>query len=329
MRRVARPQPDRVHRLKRRWRFLANARLEALALQVAVLPHPVAARGRPRRRGRALDGTRFDPVRPAGVRARDQGWRVALPRRGRASPVVPLAADRDALPADQGQNQRAAAALRALRRALPAGVRPVVRADRGVARAPCLAWRRPHGAACVVRVTRGTCLTEAAGTRGTRGPRDPPRGRLSWPPLVRDGRDHGRPRAVTLTLAPSWRRPRHQARAPRHHPPAAPWSRATARARPAQAAAWSRQRGGSAPSGQDRTARFGLARVQVGCPQRLSRRRAALTRARAWLALLARPETRLLPPRWRSAVAPWGRPSTTALALHLLDHAAALPCPYS
>lgn len=328
VRRVGRPKHDLLHRVKRLWRFTANARLDALALQVAFLPHTLAALGRPRLLGLAVDWTMFDTVLPDGTRRRYQVLRVAVPRRGRALPVLQLAYDRDALPADKGQTQLEEDALRAVLHALPPGVTPVVLADRGFARAPFLAWLQRHGAAFVVRVTRGTCLTEADGTRWKLGQRDPPRGSLSFHPGVRYGLYHGRPRDVAINLAQCWRLPRHQARDPRHHPPAAPWYLATDLGSADQAAAWYRQRFWIEQSFKDSKSRFGLAKVQVGCPQRLSRLLAALTLALAWLTLLALPECRRLPPRWPAAVAQWGRPSSTALALVWLDSGGDIPCPY-
>ena len=322
------PAVRRVARLKRLWRFVGNARLDALALQVAFIPHVVAALGRPRLLGLAVDWTMFDTRLPDGTRRRYQVLRVAVPRGGRALPLLQVAYDRDALPADKGQNQLEEAVLLAVLRALPPGVAPVVLADRGFARAPFLAWLRRQGASFVVRVARGTCLTEADGTRWKLGQRDPASGRLSWHHGVRYGLHHGRPRDVTVNLAQCWRLPRHQARDPRHHPPAAPWYLATDLASPDQAAAWYRQRFWIEQSFRDSKSRFGPARVQVGCPQRLSRRLAALTLALAWLALLALPETRHLPPGWHAAVAQWGRPSTTTLALELLARDHDPPCPY-
>ncbi len=213
-------------------------------------------------------------------------------------------------------------------RALPPGVAAVVRADRGFARAPFLAWLPRHGAACVVRVTRGTCLTEADGARWTLGQRDPARGQRSWHPAVRYGLYHGRPRDVTINLAQCWRLPRHQARDPRRRDPAEPWYLATSRASPDQAAAWYRQRGWIEQSFKDTKSRFGLARVQVGCPRRLSRLLAALTVALAWLTRLALPAGCYLPPHWRARVAAWGRPSVTTLALEFLDDQSDTACPY-
>jgi hypothetical protein len=328
VRRVARPKHDLLHRVKRLWRFVGNPRLDALAVQVAFIPRTVAALGSPRLLGLAIDWTMFDTVLPSGARRRYQVLRVAIPRRGRAIPVLQLAYDRDALPADRGQNQLEEAALLAVLRALPPGVRAVVLADRGFARAPFLAWLQRQGASFVVRVTRGTCLTEADGTRWKLGQRDPARGGLSFHPGVRYGLHHGRPRDVTINLAQCWRLPRHRARDRRGTPPAEPWYLATSLASADQAAAWYRQRGWIEQSFKDSKSRFALAKTQIACPTRLSRLLAALTIALTWLALLALPESRHLPHRWRTAVAAWGRPSTTSLALEHLDHADHLHCPY-
>ena len=261
VRRVARPRHDLLHRVKRLWRSLANERLDALALQVAFIPHAVAALGTPRTLGLAIDWTMFDTVLPSGVRARYQVLRIAIPRRGRALPLLQLAYDRDALPADRSQNQLEETALRAVLWALPPGVRPVVLADRGFARVPFLAWLQHHRAAFVVRVTRGTCLTEADGGRWKLGQRDPPRGGLSCHPGVRYGLYHGRPRDVTINLDQCWRLPRHQARDPRHHPPAAPWYLATDLTSPPPGTA-----SASGSSRASRTARAASASPTSGSP---------------------------------------------------------------
>ena len=88
VRRCARPKHDLLHRLKRLWRFVGNTRLDALALQTAFIPHVVAALSRPRLLGLAVDWTMFDTVLPSGVRARYQVLRVAVPRGGRALPLL-------------------------------------------------------------------------------------------------------------------------------------------------------------------------------------------------------------------------------------------------
>src|SRR5438270_12934914 len=56
-RRVAHPKHDLLHRLKRLWRFLDNPRLDPLAIQTPMIPHPLASLGRARWLGLALDCT--------------------------------------------------------------------------------------------------------------------------------------------------------------------------------------------------------------------------------------------------------------------------------
>src|SRR5919202_2889559 len=67
-RRVAQPKHDLLHRLKRLWRFLDNARVDPLAVQLALVPTTVAQLGRPRWLGLAVDWTMFDTVLPSGER---------------------------------------------------------------------------------------------------------------------------------------------------------------------------------------------------------------------------------------------------------------------
>ncbi len=71
---------------------------------------------------------------------RYQLLRIAVPRKGRALPLLQLAYDRDDLPAAKSQNQIEQEALLAVVKALPVGVRPVVLADRGFHRAGFIAW---------------------------------------------------------------------------------------------------------------------------------------------------------------------------------------------
>jgi hypothetical protein len=66
--------------------------------------------------------------------------RIAVPRKGRALPLVQLSYDRDHLPPERSQNQLEQETLLAVIEALPAGVRPVVLADRGFQRAGFLTW---------------------------------------------------------------------------------------------------------------------------------------------------------------------------------------------
>ena len=325
VRRSPAPKHDLLHRLKRLWRFTANPRVDAVAVQTAVLPHTVARLGRPRWLGLAVDWTLFDARLPSGRRLRYQVLRIAVPRRGRALPLLQVAYDNRHLPAGRSQNQSEEAALLAVVRALPAGVRPVVLADRGFARATFFAWLQQHGLDYVVRIDRGTCLTEADGRRWKLGHDGLRPGELRWAPGVRYGLYHDRPRDLVLHVALCWRVPKGHARDPRRRPPKEPWYLATSLGGAARAAAWSWQRGWIEQSFRDSKQRFGLAAVQVGCPERLSRLLAALTLALAWLTLAALPEVGALPRGWVATVAQRGRPSLISLALALLDHLHNLP----
>lgn len=89
-RRVPSPKHDLLHRLKRLWRFLENPRIDAQALHLALIPATIAALGPPRILGLAIDWTFFDSVLPSGRRIRYQVLRIAVPRRGRALPLLQL-----------------------------------------------------------------------------------------------------------------------------------------------------------------------------------------------------------------------------------------------
>jgi len=56
-RRVASPKHDLLHRIKRLWRFTDNERVDALGVQLALLPHTIACLGFPRLLGLAIDWT--------------------------------------------------------------------------------------------------------------------------------------------------------------------------------------------------------------------------------------------------------------------------------
>jgi hypothetical protein len=324
-RRVARPKHDLLHRLKRLWRFLDNPRVDPLAVQLALVPATIAQLGRPRRLGLAVDWTMFDTVLPSGERLRYQVLRIAVPRRGRALPLLQLAYDRDHLPGATSQNQLEEAALGALLAVLPPGVRPVILADRGFARATLLEWLQAQGVDYVVRIDKGTCLTPLTGERRKLGEEALRPGQTAWWPQVRYGLHHGRPRELWLNVALCWRLPKHYARNPRQQAPAVPWYLATSLPTAEQAAAWYWQRGWIEQSFKDTKRRFGLAGVQVGSPERLSRLLMALTWALSWLTLLGLPELGCLPPGWRPRLAQWGRLSVLRVALHLLDALRDLP----
>jgi len=325
-RRVAVPKHDLLHRLKRLWRFTENERVDALEAQVAFVPHVVGRLGHPRLLGLAIDWTFFDTTVPSGERMRYQVLRIAIPRKGRALPLLQLAYDRDALPADKSQNQIEQEALLAVVRALPAGVRPVVLADRGFGRAGFLSWLQRHGLDYVVRLKKGGCITEADGRQWKLGEEEGlERGQLRWVRGARYGLYHGRPRDLLVNVALCWRIPKSRARDPRRKQPEEPWYLATSLKDAQSAASWYWQRGWIEQSFKDSKGRFGLAGVRVSCPKRLSRLLMALTVALGWLTLMGLPEVGVRPRGWHAAVAQRGRASVISLALALLDKLGDLP----
>ena len=86
----------------------------------------------------------FDTTLPSGERMRYQVLRIAVPRKGRALPLLQSAYDRDNLSPNKSQNQIEQEALLAVVRALPTSVRPVILADRGFHRADFITWLRRH-----------------------------------------------------------------------------------------------------------------------------------------------------------------------------------------
>ncbi len=324
-RRVVAPKHDLLHRLKRLWRFTDNERVDALAVQVAFVPHTVARLGFPRLVGLAIDWTMFDTTVPSGERMRYQVLRIAVPRKGRALPLLQLAYDRDRLPAQKSQNQLEQDALLAVVEALPAGVRPVVLADRGFRRAGFLCWLQRHGVDYVVRLSKGSCITEVDGRRWKLGEEGLGRGQLRWAEGVRYGLHHGRPRDLWINVALCWRIPKSRARDPRRKQPEEPWYLATSLKDAQVSASWYWQRGWIEQSFKDSKGRFGLDEVMVGCPKRLSRLLIGLTVALAWLTLMALPEVGVMPRRWHAVVAQRGRASVISLALALLEKLGDLP----
>jgi hypothetical protein len=326
-RRVAVPKHDLLHRIKRLWRFTQNERVDALEIQAAFVPHVVGRLGSPRWLGLAIDWTFFDTVAPSGQRVRYQVLRIAIPRRGRALPLLQLSYDRDALPVNKSQNQLEQDALLAVVRALPEGVRPVVLADRGFGRAGFLSWLQLHGLDYVVRLKnkKGGCVTEADGRQWKLGEEGLERGQLRWVRGVRCGLYHGRPRDLFTNVALCWRIPKSRARDPRRKHPEEPWYLATSVKDAQSAASWYWQRGWIEQSFKDSKGRFGLARVTVSCPKRLGRLLMALTVALGWLTLMGLPEVGVMPRGWQAAVAQRGRASVISLALALLDKLGNLP----
>jgi Transposase DDE domain len=324
-RRVAAPKHCLLHRLKRLWRFTDNGRVDALAVQLAFVPHLVARLGYPRLVGLAIDWTMFDTTLPSGRKMRYQVLRVAVPRKGRALPLLQLAYDRDNLSPDKSQNQLEQDALLAVVEALPIGVRPVVLADRGFHRASFLAWLKRNRLDYVVRLKKGTCVTEASGHRWKLGEEGLKLGELRFVAGVRCGLYHDRPRELSINVALCWRIPKSRAKNLRRERLEEPWYLATSLKNAKSAASWYWQRGWIEQSFKDAKSRFGLARVRVGCPERLSRLLIALSIALSWLTLMGLPEGGVVPEGFRSSVVAWGRASVISTALTLLEELGNLP----
>ncbi|MHB0871216.1 MAG: transposase [Chloroflexota bacterium] len=325
VRRVEAPKHDLLHRLKRLSRFLGNDRVDDIDVQTAFIAHTVGRLGNPRWLGLAIDWTMFDTVLPSGKRLRYQVLRIAVPRRGRALPLLQVAYDRDNLPAPKSQNRLEEEALLAVIAALPVGVRPVILADRGFARANFLAFLKSRHLDYVVRIDKGTCMTEMDGRRWKLGQEGTKPGGVRWSPSVRYALYHGRPSDLVVNLAICWRLPRHEGRNPRRKQPKEPWYLATSMGSLGSAVSWYRQRWWIEQSFKDSKGRFGLDLVQVGSPDRLSRLLVALTIALSWLTLVALPEIGALPRNWHAAVSQRGRVSLISLALAFLDRLRNLP----
>jgi hypothetical protein len=324
-RRTPQPKHDLHYRVRRLDRFLANPRIDPVTVQCAFIPHTLARLGYPHRLGLAVDWTMWDSRDLHGRTVRYQLLRIAVPRRGRAVPLLQVVYQRDALPADQSQNQLEEAAILAVVRALPLGVTPVVLADRGFARATLLTWLENQGLEYVIRIDRGTCISPARGPRWKLGEETIAPGELQWHPQVRYGLYHDRPRDVWCNIVCCWRTTARQQRSRGHRPPKEPWYLATNVGSGAAAVAWYRQRWWVEPSFRDTKGRFGLAATQIGSAERLSRLVVGLTLALAWLSLAVLPEVRAKPQGWEVAVAQWGAASLIKLALELVDRLGGVP----
>jgi hypothetical protein len=249
---------------------------------------------------------------------------IAIPRRGRALPLLSVPYERDKLPAKGSQNRWEEEALTHVLRALPPGVRPVVLGDRGFGRAELIAFLQKREVDYVLRLRRGARITAADDTHwllGTEGTRE---GEPRWLPQVRYGTFNNRPRALTLNLACSWCPPAARRNKPGHEYQE-PWYLATSLGALREAVAWYRQRMWLEETFKDFQSGFGLDAARVSNAGRLGRLVAALTRAVAWLQLLALPEVGLLAGRWTAAVVTYGRASVVSLALAWFDEHGGLP----
>lgn len=111
--------------------------------------------------------------------------------------------------------------------------------------------------------------------------------------------------------------PKSKWRDPRRKVPAEPWYLATSLEDPKSAVSWYWQRGWIEQSFKDSKGRFGVGKVRVSSPERLSRLLMAPTIALSWLTLAALPEIGALPKGFHAAVCQRGRTSVISLALAL------------
>lgn len=330
-RRVERPKHDLLHRLKRVWRFVDNGRVDPLSVQLALIPYTVSSLGKPSLLGLAIDWTMWDTITAQGERISYQVLKIAVPRRGRALPLLQIAHYRDELPADSSQNKIEEEALLAVIRALPPGVCPVILADRGFARAEFIRWLQVHGCEYVIRVKRGTCITESDGYRWKLGEQQLKPGEYSFSPGVRFALYHGRPTDVVTNLALCWKvsksrvRRNNKRRRNKRPEPKECWYLATSVGSAQGAASWHWQRGWIEQSFKDSKQRFRLEAVRVATRERLNRLLMGLTIALSWLTLLALPHIRALPSGYATSVIAWGRASLISLALSLLEKLGDLP----
>jgi hypothetical protein len=303
--------------------------VDALAVQTAFIPTIISRLGTPRWLALAIDWTMFESTLLDGSRRAYHVLRIAIPRRGRALPLFQQALDvTDGLP----KGTYAALerdAMAAVVRALPPGVRPLILADRGFGHAPFLTFLREQHLDYVVRLSKGTWITEPDGTSYKLSPAlaHPGDGWLAHD--VRFGHtSRGKPRNVLIHLVVWWRLPQHRRRATAKRArtlPQHPWYLATSLLDPHQAATWYRQRFWIEESFKDSKSRFGLAATHLADAQRLTRLLMAFTLALAWLTLLALPVVRALPERWNAATSTWGQASLLRLALEYLDRCPTIP----
>jgi hypothetical protein len=327
-RRTAAPKHELLHRLKRLSRFLSNDRIDPLALQVAFIPTVLAQLGSPGVIGLVLDWTSFDAKLlglNGGGRRPYQVLTIAIPRRGRALPLLSVTYERDKLPAKGSQNKWEEEALAHVLRALPSGVRPVVLGDRGFGRAEFIAFLQKREIDYVVRLRRGARITAADDTHWLLGAEGTAQGEQRWLPQVRYGTFNNRPRALWINLACSWCPPAARRRDKTGKEYQEPWYLATSLGNLREAVAWYRQRMWIEETFKDFHSGFGLDATRVRTAGRLGRLVAALTLAIAWLHLLALPECKRLPRGWAASVVTYGRGSSVSLALAWLDEHDGLP----
>ena len=319
--RVPNPKHVLLHRVKRISRFLANDQVDPLAVQIALLPY-VLARLRPLYRvGLCIDWTYFDA--PS---FRVQILKIGIAREGRVVPLLQVAYDRDNLPTDKSQNQIEEEALAAVLAALPKNCRPVILADRGFARSEFFQWLNKRKLDFVIRIDKGTCITDASGKRHKLGvDLTLQRGEQLWLGRVRYALHHGRPSDIWVNLGCSWVTPESGSTRKNPKEPEHPWYLATSMPSIQLAVAWYQRRFWVEESFRDDKSRLLLDEVRVESTQRLNRLLMALTIAVCWLCLIADPKTGMLPSNWNAHVVTWGKAGLVLQALAYLDKYGILP----
>ncbi len=315
------PKHVLLYKVKRLSRFLANDQVDPLAVQIALLPHALA-RLRPLYRiGLCIDWTYFDTPN-----FRVQILKIGIAREGRVIPLLQVAYDRDNLPANKSQNQIEEEALAAVLAALPKDCRPVILADRGFARSEFFRWLNERQLDFVIRIDKGTCITDVSGKRHKLGvDLILQMGEQLWLGKVRYALYHGRPSDIWVNFGCSWVTPESGSTRKNPKEPEHPWYLATSMPSIKLAVAWYQRRFWIEESFRDDKSRLLLDEVRVESTLRLNRLLMGLTIAVCWLCLIADPKTGVLPSNWNARVVTWGKASLVLQALVYLDNCYILP----
>lgn len=320
-RQVPNPKHELLHRLKRLSRFLANDQVDPLAVQLALLPYVLARLGPLYRVGLCIDWTYFN-----GPAFRVQILKIGLARQGRVIPLLQVAYDRDDLPPDKSQNQIEEESLAAVLSALPKHCRAIILGDRGFARSEFFRWLIARKLDFVVRIDKGTCVTDTFGRRRKLGVDLTIKlGEQLWLGRVRYALHHGRPTDIWLNVGCSWCPSQSAATRKAPTEPDEPWYLATNLPSIKLAVAWYHRRFWIEESFRDDKSRLLLDEVRVESTLRLNRLLMALTIAVCWLCLIADPKTGVLPLNWNASVVTWGKAGLVLLALAYLDECCFLP----
>ena len=319
--RTADPKHVLLYRVKRLSRFLANDQVDPREVQIALLPYALARLGPLYRIGLSIDWTFFD-----GPTFRVQILKIGLSRAGRVIPLLQVAYNRDHLPADKSQNQIEEDALAAVLAALPKSCRPIILADRGFARSEFFQWLNERKLDFVIRIKKGTCITDACGNCRKLGiDLTVQKGEQLWLGRVRYALYHDRPSNIWVNFGCSW--VTSESSAARKIPKESehPWYLATSMPSIKLAVAWYQRRFWIEESFRDDKSRLLLDEVRVESTSRLNRLLMGLTIAVCWLCLIADPKTGALPPNWNASVVTWGKAGLVLQALAYLDNYNILP----